>query len=410
MDSGSPASDGGAVRDADDASTREDAGANGGANVDDGGALDDASTSDDADEDGGADVACVPFVYEVAKAQHPVDIIWMVDNSSSMQPAVASVTEGLNTFAKRIADAQLDYKVILLSLRSKTSPVTVLGSKRYPVCIPTPLAGDDDCGNGPRFFHSSIDVRSTQALEQFLGTLGQTTGYKPTDDRGGEPWADQLRPGATKTIVMVTDDNARLSANDFETFAGGKNPFNSSTLPPGLLDASWNGLFDGYLFSGIYGWGSEDNAAVRCQYGDNTSAASSGATYTQLVTTTGGVRAQICEGADAWDPFFAALAQTIQQTSPLSCELTIPTPSEGAFEPARLSVRIAGKDLDPTPGQVGGAEGCGAAGGWYYDDPTTPTTVLLCPVSCDAARDEVGVGKDGHIELLFGCKTIAVSE
>src|SRR5438445_334285 len=110
---------------------------------------------------------------------------------------------------------------------------------RQSACIPTPRAaagfvtasprgsaknGDAACGDGPRFFQSSIDIKSTQPLEQFLGTLGQTTGYQPTDVRGGEPWSQELRQAATKTVVVVSDDNSRLSANDFETFAGGPNP------------------------------------------------------------------------------------------------------------------------------------------------------------------------------------------
>ena len=60
-------------------------------------------------------------------------------------------------------------------------------------------------------------------------------------------------PLGPESFVVVSDDNSRLLPQDFETFAGGKNPFNSLTLPPGILDPSWNGLFTGYVFSGLYG-------------------------------------------------------------------------------------------------------------------------------------------------------------
>ena len=53
------------------------------------------------------------------------------------------------------------------------------------------------------------------------------------------------------------------------------------------------------------------------------------------------------------------------------------------------------------------ASACGPAGGWYYDDPVMPTKVTLCPASCDAAQASVGPGKPGHIEVLFGCATVA---
>ncbi|HSN98958.1 MAG TPA: hypothetical protein VLS89_11755 [Candidatus Nanopelagicales bacterium] len=380
-------------------------GAGGGAG---GGAQDDAGVSFDASGDSGfdPDAACATALEEAPTQQLPVDIIWMVDNSVSMAPAIAEVTAGLNAFAALIAGQQLDYKVIMLSLRSKTSPVVVGGSNRYPVCIPPPLAGNADCGNGPRFFHSSIDIRSTQPLEQFLGTLGQTAGYTLGEARGGEPWQAELRPAATKTLVVVTDDNARLSATDFENFPGGQNPFNSLTLPPGILHPSWGGLFDGYLFSGIYGWGSNQDPGVTCQFADGSSPPSPGPTYTTLVNSTGGVRARLCDGGAAWGPFFDAVAQAVEQTSQLSCEVAIPTPSDGTLDPALVNVRIKSSNVEITLVKVSGASDCGPGGGWYYDDPAAPTKVMLCPASCDAARDEVGPGKDGRIEVLFGCETV----
>jgi hypothetical protein len=353
-----------------------------------------------------ADASCAT-ASEVAEATAlPVDILWLVDNSASMAPAIAQITQGLNAFAALIEAKSLDYQVIMLSLRGATSPVTIGGSKRYPVCIPSPLAGDDACGDGPRFFQSSIDVRSTQPLEQLLGTLGQTTGYTASDARGGEPWAQHLRPQATKTVVIVSDDNTRLSATDFETFAGGQNPFNSLTLPPGILDPSWNGLFAGYSFSGIFGWGSDTDPSVRCTYADQTQPASSGSTYTTLVQKTGGVRARLCDGAAAWQPFFDAVAEAVVATAKLSCDLAIPPPKMGTVDPAKINVAIeSGSGPVYLPG-VTDAAACGAGGGWYYDDPVSPTRVVLCPVSCDAAQAAVGPGKPGHIQVLFGCQTI----
>lgn len=365
----------------------------------------------DADPDGSVvtpDGACASTAQEATTTQLPVDIVWIVDNSASMLPAIVEVTAGLNDFAALIASKNLDYRVIMLSLRSPTSPVVIGGSNRYPVCIPEPLAGDASCGDGERFFQSSIDVRSTQPLEQFLGTLGQTAGYSEGEAKGGEPWAQHLRPEATKTIVVVTDDNARLSATDFETFPGGKNPFNSLTLPPGILDPSWNGMFTDYVFSGIYGWGSANDPGVTCMYSDGTSPPSSGPTYTTLVTKTGGVRAKVCDASAAWGPFFDAVATAVAQTSKLSCEIDIPTPESGELDPAAVNVQIVSNDVPTTLAKVANAAACGPAGGWYYDNDAAPTQVLLCPASCDFAQSSVGPGKTGRIEVLFGCATIVM--
>ncbi|MEP7121330.1 MAG: hypothetical protein ABJE95_10490 [Byssovorax sp.] len=372
---------------------------------DDGGiVLSDATTEEKPIE---MDAACAAVASEATATALPVDIIWLVDNSSSMQLAVDQIKLGLNAFAATIEATSLDYQVIMLALRSKQSPITVNGGTRYPVCIPQPLAGDDNCGDGTRFFQSSVDIYSIQPLEQFLGTMGQTKGYTAIDAKGGEPWAQHLRPNATKTIIVVSDDNARLSATDFETFAGGKNPYNSLTLPPGILDPSYNGLFTGYLFGGIYGWGNAADPSVKCTFADNTQPASSGPTYTTLVTKTGGVRAKLCDGAAAWQPFFDAVAQAVIASAKLSCELVIPPPSMGTLDPAKVNVAIQSNGNQVYLTGVADAAACGPTGGWYYDDPGNPTTVILCPASCDTAQASVGPGKPGHIEVLFGCSTIA---
>ncbi|MCA9599000.1 MAG: hypothetical protein KC776_37075 [Myxococcales bacterium] len=352
------------------------------------------------------DAACATVTEKATPELLPVDIIWVVDNSVSMQPAIDEVTKGLNAFANLIAGKSLDYRVIMLSYRSKTNPVVVGGSNRYGVCIPPPLAGDANCGNGPRYFQSSIDIRSTQPLEQFLGTLGQTAGYADGEAKGGEPWKDQLRAAATKTIVVVSDDNSRLLPTDFENFTGGKDPFNSTTLPPGILDASWGGLFDGYVFSGLYGWGSDSDPNVKCQYSGGSSPPSSGPTYTTLVQKTGGVRAQICAGASAWAPFFDAVAQAVSQNTKLTCELALPTPSSGTLDPKKVNVGIVGGATTTTLFKVTGASACDQNGGWYYDDEQNPTKVVLCPSSCDFA-EQAGV-KTGNVEIAvqFGCTTI----
>jgi hypothetical protein len=42
-----------------------------------------------------------------------------------------------------------------------------------------------------------------------------------------------------------------------------------------------------------------------------------------------------------------------------------------------------------------------ATGGWYYDNPSAPTSVLLCPATCDVIKLQIG----GQIGLVLGCPT-----
>lgn len=353
------------------------------------------------------DATCTSVSANAQIERQPVDIIWMVDNSTSMAPAIDQVIMGLNNFAQVIGQRGLDYRVVMLSLRNMTRNVTVNGGRRYAVCIPQPLAGDARCGNGPRFRHASIDIRSTQPLEQMLGSLAQTTGYTADDDRGGEVWRDFLRAGASKTFVVVTDDNSRFSATQFETFRGGQNPFTSTLrLPPGVLDPSWNGLFANYTFAGIYGWGSETNPDTRCTYtGTTTQPSAAGTVYTQLIARSNGVRARICDGATAWGPFFNAIATAVDRASRIECDLAIPRPPDGSvLDPRRVNVSFSGS-VNTRLGRVLGATACGPAGGWHYDNEQSPTRVVLCPASCQSAQELVRTG-DTTVTVQFGCLSV----
>ena len=53
-------------------------------------------------------------------------------------------------------------------------------------------------------------------------------------------------------------------------------------------------------------------------------------------------------------------------------------------------------------GQVANAAACGANGGWYYDNPATPTKILLCPASCT----KVTSYSDATLNIVLGCATI----
>lgn len=373
------------------------------------------------------DAACSSETVSAAVERLPVDILWVVDSSASMQSAIEQVQAGLNDFAALVAARDLDYRVVMLSLRGR-GLTTIRSRNRYQVCVPPPLSGDDECGDGPRFLQSSIDILSTQPLEQLLGTLGQTIGYREGEQRGGPPWAHFLRAEATKTIVVVTDDNARMVLRDasgayvaatpttgdpavtadfFEAYPGGPSPFNSTVLPEGILHPRWDRLFEGYTFAGIYGWGSEDDPSVRCRYPDGTQPTSAGQTYTELVRRTGGVRAPICSGAAAWAPFFDAVARTVERASRIDCAIDIPPPPAGSFfDRDRINVLVDLGEGTVRVGKVPDAAACDDRGGWYYDDDASPTEVNLCPATCEALQ--AAPGESRRVDVQFGCVSAPV--
>jgi len=370
------------------------------------------------------DASCATATAGAMLDVDPVDIIFMVDNSTSMEPAIREVEQGLNDFADRISESGLDYRVIMLSERGTTS------GDGIRVCIPPPLAGDSSCGDGERFFHVEVNVRSTQLVEQLLGTLAQSAGYSEGESRGSRPWRSFLRDDATKTIVFVTDDDSRtcefphntgatcdagdpeLTLTSLEDFPGGGNPFNGETVGPGILTDSYGDLFEGYTFNGIYGWGSESDPSVSCDSGTAGFPSKPGRTYTELVERTGGVRAQICDQADsaAWDSFLDEVADTVASTARIACTLPLPEPPDGmTLNPSRVNVFLRSGDASDVIGKVGDGEGsCGPTGGWYYDDDETPTEVRLCPATCDLAQRALMETGDASVDVQFGCATLII--
>jgi hypothetical protein len=367
-----------------------------------------------------ADAACEFASSTATLTRAPVDIIWVIDNSGSMAPAITAIQDGINGFAAQLVSSDLDYRMIVLSLRTARSG-------RFPVCFPEPLAGPACADNPPNFYQIEIDIKSTKPIEQILGTLAQSAGYTMGTADGGPPWHDLLRPGATRTFVLVSDDNARTCAipgsgtcaagdppitqTSLEDFPGGGDPFNSSTLGPGILDPSYGGLFDGYTFNAIYGYGSDTDPTVRCvpPSGPSTTfPASAGPTYTFLVERTGGVRAPICDPAADFPMFFDAIAASVVHGAPIECNVTIPPPPAGmTFSADRVNVIMNVGGASTYFGHVVDVAHCDATrGGWYYDDNTAPTTILLCPASCDTAQSMIG--PSDSLDVQFGCVTIPV--
>jgi hypothetical protein len=103
---------------------------------------------------------------------------------------------------------------------------------------------------------------------------------------------------------------------------------------------------------------------------------------------------------------FDAVAQAVIETSRLSCELDIPVPGQGTLDQDAVNVQLTGEGPTELLFRVDGPDRCGPDGGWYYDNPTTPSAVILCEASCDNAQSRVGPGRSGRIEVVFGCESV----
>ncbi|MFO0645968.1 MAG: sugar nucleotide-binding protein [Polyangiales bacterium] len=190
----------------------------------------------------------------------------------------------------------------------------------------------------------------------------------------------------------MTDDQSRLSPDEFDISRGGTvAPSIVAFLTlPGLLDASWAGLFTGYTFSAIYGWGSETDARA-APVRRLPQLPSAGSAYTTLVTRTCGVRARICERAAGVGALLQQRRHGGRARVSYPCDLAIPTPPAGQIlDPQRINVAIVGASTSQRLGNIRNADAC-ANGGWHANNPAAPTRVIPpCVVRARAGRGAPG--------------------
>lgn len=107
---------------------------------------------------------------------------------------------------------------------------------------------------------------------------------------------------------------------------------------------------------------------------------------------------------------FVVALNSIRGEARLPCQYEIPVPDPAAGRQVDYeSVNVAfTESADAAQGgrvillQVPNERSCDAAGGgWYYDDPSAPTSIKLCGSTC--SRVEVDIR--GQVEVLVGCKT-----
>jgi hypothetical protein len=121
-------------------------------------------------------------------------------------------------------------------------------------------------------------------------------------------------------------------------------------------------------------------------------------TFANLVAAAGGTDAAIFVGATNVEVEFEnALAKVLGEALP--CEYEVPTEVGRGVQVDSVNVQVTPKDGEPTVvPQDPACEG----EGWRYDDPANPTTIVLCPATCDALKKDFGA----KIEILLGCHTI----
>jgi hypothetical protein len=291
----------------------------------------------------------------------PSDIIWVVDQSGSMNQETQYVQSKINDFATSISASNIDYHVIMIASTSASNDI----------CVPAPLS-NGSCGNNTNFRLVNHSISSHDALTKFVSYYSE--------------FSDFLRPEAMKHIIIVTDDNASNASTAAATFK------------TALANVTPAGMFDSYKVHAIYAYGNGQSSGCSGPFGTG---AQEGTVYTTLVTDTGGARGVICE--DDWTTVFNDISAAVVSGSQIACELAVPTPTDGeTLDPTKVNVKYqSGTGTGTTLPQVTDAAACGTSSGWYYDDNAAPTKITLCPATCTQVQGD----DSANVKIELGCST-----
>jgi hypothetical protein len=286
----------------------------------------------------------------------PPDIIWVVDQSGSMDQETAYVQDKIDDFVSIIDASGIDYRVVMIADPQADNAI----------CVPEPLAGPS-CGNNTRFRLVDREIRSHDGPQAVIEEYAR--------------YSDFLRTDSLKHIVFVTDDDSDMSAAAFTAAVNALQPA---------------GSFEGFRVHGIYAFGSGSNGCT----GPFGSGAADGTVYTTLIAQTGGAAGVICTGN--WDQVFADIQASVISGAEVACNLAIPAPPDGqTLDPSTVNVRYLAGGVSPgtTLPRVDSAAACGASGGWYYDDPANPTQIILCDATCTTIQGDTMAA----VQVEFGC-------
>ena len=244
-------------------------------------------------------------------------------------------------------------------------------------CVPAPLSSgncpNDD--NLPIFKHVDQHVDSHDALQQILNTY--------------DLYEDMLRVDAQKHVVVISDDDAtNITAQSFD----------ASLL---ALDAP---MFEDYVFHGIVSE-EDDPGGFDCAFNPVPCcdvSADEGKVYKQLINLTQGVFGDLCQ--QNFQPVWDVVSEQVINNATIACEWEIPAPPEGEqFTPDQVNVDYTADGNSGQLGKVASASDCSqVVNGWYYDNLSNPTKILVCPQTCSLLQ----AADDAEINIQFGCATI----
>ncbi len=305
---------------------------------------------------------CAEVTVEAENKKQPADIIFVIDNSGSMDFEEDEVQAHMNSFSGQIIDSGIDAHVVLIS--------------NSDICIAGPL-GSGQCPSDtklPNYLHVDDGVGSNNALSKLLGSHAN--------------WKDMMRPDGAKHVIVVSDDDSDMGADAFN------NAFKA--LGPSYEDYKLHAIVGTWDISDVWECAKDP---VCCA-----TIADEGKVYEQLVGMTGGLLGPLCDNGDQkFDEIFNTLSMEVVQEASIACEWDIPDPMgmEIDFSKVNVDYNDGMGNEQPIP-KVADADACGDLDAWYYDSEDMPTKIFACPALCMKIQGNL----DAKVDVKFGCESL----
>lgn len=336
------------------------------------------------------DDGCAAVTQVAESKKLPIDIIWAIDTSSSMQAVRDAIQTELNTLSQRIVDAGIDAHIVLLG----STDVNACFGPGLSLCIEPPL-GSGQCGGGTlavvktglggAAFCASADIAGAGAdsTEDFLHLNAASGETMQLDTILAQypAYSQLLRPEAKKHLVITGDGDANQSFDQFSQAL--------AALDPSFAQGDWQ-------FSAVY---CRETCLGLCPQ--------PATVYPTFVQRSGGVEGSLCAGQAGFADVIDELATAVIVGAELACEWALPPPPPGeTFDKDQVNVTYTpGTGAPIDYGKLPPGVPCDDREGWYYDSEDAPSKITVCPRTCDGIR----AAPDGRMDIALGCATRLVS-
>jgi hypothetical protein len=325
----------------------------------------------------------------------PVDIILVVDTSSSMDPVSSAVETNLHSsLTALLEDSDLDFRVIVLANYGAGASMCIAAPLGPDACAPPgPLAPV-----GPRLLQYSIGLGSGSFLEAILGTYSEPPSAVQAPLYAVQPtgWGPWLRADAFKVFIGITDAASMSNA------PGGGDTFDAGLL---ALDPVQFGTVDerNFVFHTVAGMTANvpadapwpPDAPIVTTDCVGFSGKEPGEPMQRASILSGGLRFPLCEYASIAS-LFATVATGVIETTPVACDLPLPAPDEGGMiDPDTLQVEYTDAGgVAHLFAQVPDPGACGPAAFWVDGD-----VIRLCPDACATVQQDDAA----TVAITYGC-------